>query len=124
MGANLARVLRNSFNATVMSRAVPLGLEVFAGVKQSAPPVTRLHGSLAPWTDRFRRLVREHSHNFKVASRMHKERIIDRQCVQERISLNVGENSQKVPCPHPKYPRGDIPQRHDDRPQEDDQAAR
>ncbi|MFG0273745.1 MAG: acyl-CoA dehydrogenase family protein [Phycisphaerales bacterium] len=88
VGANLGRILRNGLNPTVASRAIPLGAEVYLGIKPSAPQVTKLHGSLSGWGDRLGRLVREHAHNFKMASKMHEEKIIERQCVQARIGDN------------------------------------
>jgi alkylation response protein AidB-like acyl-CoA dehydrogenase len=89
MARNISRIARASLNTSIMGAAIPLALQVYAGVKPSAPSVTRLHGSLAPWADRFRRLIREHSHNFKIASKMHEEKIIERQCVQARVADNA-----------------------------------
>ena len=89
MGANLSRIARNSLRSVIMKRAVPLGAEIFLGVKRPAPRATRLHGSLAAWSDRFTRLIREHSHNFKIASKLHREKIIERQAVQARIADNA-----------------------------------
>jgi len=89
LGANIARILKNSFNTTVMSRAVPLGAEVFLGLKPGAPRVGKLHGALANHADHFAQLVREHSHQFKLASKRDMEKIIDRQCTQARLADNA-----------------------------------
>jgi len=84
-GANLARVMVNGVRPAVMKRAVPLGAELFLGLKPSAPKLTRLHGSLTAQGERMASLVRDHSHVFKQASKKHEEAIIDRQTVQARI---------------------------------------
>jgi hypothetical protein len=45
-----------------------------------------VHGSLASQAERICRLVQEHSHQFKLASKEHEEAILERQCVQARIA--------------------------------------
>lgn len=84
--ANIIAALKNIGNARVMSKALPLGLEIFLGMKKSPARITRLHPSLGAWADKVARLVRDHSHEFKVASWVHKEKILDRQAVQARIA--------------------------------------
>jgi len=88
VGANIGRILRNGLNPTVASRAIPLAMQLYLGMKPGAPQPTKLHGSLSGWGDRFGRLIREHSHNFKVASRVHEEKLLERQCAQARIGDN------------------------------------
>ncbi|HVZ93531.1 MAG TPA: acyl-CoA dehydrogenase family protein [Phycisphaerales bacterium] len=83
---NMAATLKNLFNSKVMGKAIPLGLEIFLGVKKAPPRVSRLHHSLAGWGDRLARLVRDHSHEFKLASWVNKELILDRQVVQARVA--------------------------------------
>jgi alkylation response protein AidB-like acyl-CoA dehydrogenase len=70
----------------VASKALPLGLELFLGIKRAAPRLTRVHPSLAERAERICELVREHSHQFKLASKEHEEAILDRQCVQARVA--------------------------------------
>ncbi len=89
LGANIARILKSSFNTTVMSRAIPLGAEVFLGLKPAAPRIGRLHGALANHADQFSQLVREHAHHFKLASKREMEEIINRQCMQARLADNA-----------------------------------
>jgi len=89
MGENLARIIRNGLRPSVMKLAIPLGLEVMLGWRKSVPVLTRLHGSLDDRAKRFCALVREHSHQFKVESRRHAEKILDRQAVQARIADNA-----------------------------------
>jgi len=89
LGRNLGRIFRNAFNGAIVSRAIPLGLEVVFGFRPAPPRITRIHGSLAPQADRLAALVREHSHSFKVASKRHQEQILSRQAVQARIADNA-----------------------------------
>ncbi len=88
-GTSLWRMLRNAFNPTIMSKAIPLGAEVTFGLRRSAPRITRLHGSLGASADRLTNLVREHTHQFKMVSKRFEEKIIDRQAVQARIADNA-----------------------------------
>jgi alkylation response protein AidB-like acyl-CoA dehydrogenase len=88
VGANIGRILRNGVNPAIASRAIPLAMQLYLGMKPSAPQPTKLHGSLSGWADRFGRLIREHSHNFKVASKVHEEKLLERQCAQARIGDN------------------------------------
>lgn len=83
---NLGRIAPNLFNSTVMGKAMPLGAEIFFGVKKAAPRITKLHASLSPWAERVGELVREHSYQFKIASKVHEEKIIDRQVTQARVA--------------------------------------
>ncbi|HBS28878.1 MAG TPA: acyl-CoA dehydrogenase [Phycisphaerales bacterium] len=89
LGANLSRIMKHAFQPVVMGKALPLALELFLGLKPAAPRVTRLHPSLAGHADRFARLVREHSHQFKLASKEHEEKILDRDTIQARIADNA-----------------------------------
>ena len=85
-GENIGRIARNLMRGVVLGRAVPLALELYLGVRGSTPRVTKAHASLASRADRCGELVRELSHQFKVASKRHKEDIITRQCVQARLA--------------------------------------
>lgn len=83
---NLARIAANLSNPTVLRRAVPLAAELFLGFKPSAPEVGDVDPSLTPYKRRLSRLVRQHAHAFKLASRRHREEIISRQAVQARLA--------------------------------------
>lgn len=83
---NLSRMIRNGSKPQIASKAIPLAAELFLGVKKAAPRITRLHPSLAAHAEKVCELVREHSHQFKLASKEHEEKILDRQCVQARIA--------------------------------------
>ncbi|MBL0928294.1 MAG: acyl-CoA dehydrogenase family protein [Phycisphaerales bacterium] len=88
-GAKVARLLKNGFNPAVLKVALPLGLELFLGLKKAAPRVTKVHPSLQSQADRLCDLVREHSHQFKLAGKEHEARIIERQLVQARVADNA-----------------------------------
>ena len=85
-GEMLSRLLTNGLKPSVASKAIPLTLELFLGIKPARPQVTRLHGSLTRWADELARCTRELSHAFKWASKEYEERILDRQAVQARIA--------------------------------------
>jgi alkylation response protein AidB-like acyl-CoA dehydrogenase len=83
---NLARILRGLKRPGVMKAAAPLGAELFLGLRRSAPEITFIHDSLRPSSERLGTMIREHSHNFKLASKQHGEQIITRQAVQARLA--------------------------------------
>jgi alkylation response protein AidB-like acyl-CoA dehydrogenase len=83
---NMSRVGRNMASTTVLRAAIPLASEVFLHVKPAAPSVRNVSDALKPAAGRFARMVREHAHQFKVASKMHGEKIVNRQAVQARLA--------------------------------------
>lgn len=85
LGSNLMRIMSNGVRPEVMKRALPLGSELFLGLKPSAPKIGKLHGSLRAHGERLALLTRDHSHIFKLASKKLEETIIDRQVAQARI---------------------------------------
>ncbi|MBC7833950.1 MAG: acyl-CoA dehydrogenase family protein [Phycisphaerales bacterium] len=87
-GKNIARMVRNGTNAQVMRVAMPLALELYLGLRRKAPVISRVHESLRPQAERLCKLVREHSHQFKRASKRYQEAIITRQAVQARLADN------------------------------------
>ncbi len=89
LGANVSRIVRNATNARVMGKAIPLGLEVYLGLKPAGPRITRLHPSLTREAERLSAMVREHAHSFKTASKRFEEAILNRDCVQTRIAENA-----------------------------------
>jgi acyl-CoA dehydrogenase family member 9 len=88
-GANLSRITRNLVRPVVARVAVPLALELFLGLRRKAPAAPGVHGSLRPIADRLAKLVREHSHQFKQASKRYAEAIVTRQAVQARLADNA-----------------------------------
>lgn len=87
--ANLSRLARNAVNPTLLRVAVPLGLEIFMGLKPAAPRITRLQPALASHAERVALMTRDHAHSFKIASERFQEKILDRQAVQARVADNA-----------------------------------
>src|SRR3954454_20918918 len=78
---NLARILRGLKTPGVMKAAAPLGAELFLGLRRAAPEIEAIHESLKAAGERLCHMAREHSHNFKLASKRYGEQIITRQSV-------------------------------------------
>lgn len=86
---NLRRLVRTGLNPAVMKHAVPLAAELFLGLTPRAPEVSGAYPALRPYAERLSDLIRRHSHSFKVASKKHREGIIQRQAVQARLADNA-----------------------------------
>jgi acyl-CoA dehydrogenase family protein 9 len=86
LGQFFATKLKNYFNPRIMKLAIPLGLEVFAGVRRPFPRITKVSPALQPYADRLSALVREHSYQFKVMSRKYDVAMLERQAVQARLA--------------------------------------
>ncbi|MEM8834506.1 MAG: acyl-CoA dehydrogenase family protein [Planctomycetota bacterium] len=86
LGSNVGRLLKNGLDAKIQAKALPLAAELFLGLKKAAPQITKVDPSLRAEADRVSRLIREHSHEFKLASKREEEKIIERQVVQARIA--------------------------------------
>ena len=86
---NIFKIVKNSLKPSILSRAVPLGLELFLGIKKRLPKVTKLHPSLLNESLRLAKLVQIHSHQFKLISKKYKEDILNLQTIQKRISENA-----------------------------------
>ncbi|MDE2996519.1 MAG: acyl-CoA dehydrogenase family protein [Bacteroidota bacterium] len=84
-GQNVGRILGNAFRPRVLGKAIPLALELFSGFKPGAPSVSVQNRELRSHADRLERLVRDHAHFFKLASKWYKEEIVTRQAVQARL---------------------------------------
>jgi len=85
-GQNLARILRGLKRPEVFKAAAPLGAELYLGVVPAAPAIHHVHESLHAVAQKLANSVREHSHQFKVASKHYGEQIVSRQCVQARLA--------------------------------------
>jgi alkylation response protein AidB-like acyl-CoA dehydrogenase len=85
LGAFLGKAIRNSLNPRLMKIAVPLGLEVYFGVRRPLPRITGLTPELAPVGDRLSRMVREHTYLFKILSKKYDASILEHQAVQARL---------------------------------------
>ena len=86
---NVCRIVENFFNPEVLSRAIPLGLELFLGIKKRRPNISKLHKSLKNKAFRLSKLVQNHSYQVKLLSKKYREEIMNLQTVQKRISENA-----------------------------------
>lgn len=86
---NVKRMFKGALNPTIVKTAVSLGLEMFLCIKRTRPSITKLHSSLSKEADRLSRLVQNHSHQFKLVSNKFREKIMNMQTVQERLSENA-----------------------------------
>ncbi|MGQ0628961.1 MAG: acyl-CoA dehydrogenase family protein [Phycisphaerales bacterium] len=84
-GAFISKAVKSTFNPRIMKLAVPLGLEVFLGIRRPLPKITRCLPELQPVADRLSNLTRELSYQFKITSRAWDVKILDRQAIQARI---------------------------------------
>lgn len=83
---NMRRISRNMGRSSVRRAALPLGVELFLHVRRRAPRIENVHTSLRPTADRLAQLIREHSHQFKQASKRYREKIVSAQTAQARIA--------------------------------------
>lgn len=85
--AYIGKALRNTLRVDVMKRAIPLGIEVFLGIR---PGLRRLvlvkSPTLALHAERLAMLTRELSHQFKIMSKRYDVKMLERQAVQARIA--------------------------------------
>jgi acyl-CoA dehydrogenase family protein 9 len=85
-GQNIARIIPGMVNPRILTRAIPLAMELFLGYVPSSPDVSPKNSELRPYADRLSKLIQHHAHMFKMASKWHKEQIVVRQAVQARLS--------------------------------------
>lgn len=86
---NFNRILSAATNPQVLKRAIPLGLQLFFGVKPQRPEVEGMHPSLDGYAKRLSKLIQKHSHYFKLASKWEREEIVGRQAQQARVADNA-----------------------------------
>jgi hypothetical protein len=70
----------------VMKAATPLVGELYLGLRSGSPDIDKVHSSLHDVARRLTKLVREHSHQFKLASKRYGEKIVAREAVQARLA--------------------------------------
>ena len=85
-GKNLRRITGNLLRPTVLRAATALVGELVLGIRRSAPRIQNVHPSLRSQADRLCRLIRDHSHDFKRASKRYGEKMISRQLLQARLA--------------------------------------
>jgi alkylation response protein AidB-like acyl-CoA dehydrogenase len=86
LGQNITRILKNGLNPTIAKAAIPLGLELFMGLRRKAPTLSTIGPSLRDQADRLSRMIRDFSHEYKQACRRYEEALINRQAVQARLA--------------------------------------
>ena len=74
------------FTPTMIKAALPLGREVFLGIRNKAPSMTKLHPSLSPYGARMCRLISELTYQFKVISKKKDAAIVTAQVTQARLA--------------------------------------
>jgi len=84
-GQNIGRILSNGVRPRVLKRAIPLAVQLFLGYRPGAPSISVQNAELRGHAARLERLVRDHAHFFKMASKWYKEEIVTRQAVQARL---------------------------------------
>ncbi len=89
VGAFLSKALKNSLNARIMRLAIPLGLEVFGGIRRRATRLTKVLPELQTYADRLARHASELTYQFKIMSKKLDVKMLDRQVVQARLADNA-----------------------------------
>jgi hypothetical protein len=70
----------------MLKAAIPLGLEVFLGIRRRAPRISNIHASLSGEAERLGALVSELTYQFKAASKKYDAEIVQRQMPQARLA--------------------------------------
>jgi len=84
--AFVGKALKNGLRPAVMKIAIPLGLEVFMGIRRRGPAAPQLSAGLAPVAERLGRIASELTFQFKATSYRYQEGILNRQAVQARLA--------------------------------------
>ena len=74
------------FTPTMIRAAVPLGMEVFLGMRRKAPSVSKIDPSLRKYADRMTKLISEFTYQFKVISKKKDSAIVTAQATQARLA--------------------------------------
>ncbi len=85
IGAFIAKAIKSSLNPRIMKLAIPLGLEVFLGIRRPLPKITRVLPDLQAHADKLSNCVRELTYQFKAMSKKWDSKILDRQAIQARF---------------------------------------
>ncbi|MBX3385099.1 MAG: acyl-CoA dehydrogenase family protein [Phycisphaeraceae bacterium] len=86
LGKFAAKALRNGLRPEIMKRAIPLGMEVFLGIRRAMPVIRNISPELQPYAERAARMVREQTYQFKIMSKQWDVKLLDRQALQARIA--------------------------------------
>ncbi len=74
------------FTPTMIRAAVPLGMEVFLGMRRKAPTISKVDPSLRKYADRLTKLISEFTYQFKVISKKKDAAIVTAQATQARLA--------------------------------------
>lgn len=74
------------FTPTMLKAALPLGREVFLGIRNKTPQINKLHPSLSPYGQRVCRLITELTYQFKIISKKKDAAIVTAQATQARLA--------------------------------------
>lgn len=88
-GAFIGKAIKNSLNPRIMKLAIPLGLEVFLGIRRPMPTISKVLPELRTTADRLSRLVQEQTYLFKIMSKKYDASILERQVVQARLGQSA-----------------------------------
>lgn len=86
---NLSRILRAAATPAVLKKALPLGAQLFLGIKPGAPRIGGVHPALQGRADTLATLVQRHSHYFKLVSKWEREDVVKHQAQQARVADNA-----------------------------------
>jgi alkylation response protein AidB-like acyl-CoA dehydrogenase len=89
IGENLSRIFTAATSPTVMEKALPLGAQLFLGLKPSAPEIKSVHPAIQDHADRLAKLIQKHSHYFKLVSKWEREDVVKHQAQQARVADNA-----------------------------------
>lgn len=85
-GGNIGRIMKNGLRPTIAKAAIPLGLELFLGLRRKAPNLHKVSPALRGQADRLTGVIREFSHQYKQACKRYREAMVTRQAVQARLA--------------------------------------
>ncbi|MEO0512763.1 MAG: acyl-CoA dehydrogenase family protein [Planctomycetota bacterium] len=77
---------KNFYKPAFLKQAIPLGLEVFLGIRRAAPSLETVHASLRGEAELLGRAISELTFQFKQMSKIHDAEIVSRQAVQARLA--------------------------------------
>jgi alkylation response protein AidB-like acyl-CoA dehydrogenase len=86
VGKNLRRITGNLLHPKILHAAASLAGELVLGMKRPSPHIAKVDASLRSQANRLCRLIRDHSHTFKLASKKYGEKMISRQLLQARLA--------------------------------------
>jgi len=76
----------NWFKPSFMKAAIPLGLEVFLGIRRRAPKIDKVDVSLRPVAERLGKMISEHTYQFKQMGKKYEGELLHMQALQARMS--------------------------------------